>query len=734
MSILGQLEKNNNLVITALIWGLPAAILGYLILMLQLPLIVHFVGFNICAFGAITISWILRGLKGKGKLKKLFLIASAIFLVTLLITPPARAASIKEFTLPAGGSMPYNIIVDDQDPYRVWWTEYGSDRIGNLKSDTGEITEYNLGTAARPWDIAINYAKDFIYWTENSANMIGRMKQDGSGDGKKRYPLGTEYGSGPKGISAENRTDRDIIWFTLYAESRICRMNLTDDNVDHPIIDYWQVPGPTSSGPHKILYSDIWGGVWFTEYTSNQIGFLNPTVNLFKEWTLPTTDSKPFDIDIDSYGYIWFSMSGTNKIGKLNPYTNVITEYVMPDSNSRPYGIVIDSADAAWIADNGANKIVRFTADLVFTEFAKSGGSSPWGITAKSGSPDTIWATDGSTRILKLDPTIGVTTTTVPTTSAVSTVITTTTGSTTTLSTTSTGRYFFSTTNVATGTAAVSTTTMASSTEYTVSETVRHVFTRTTATSTTYISTTTGTLTTNTTLTKTSTSYISTTVATLTTTTVVNGTTTTYVTTVTTTGAPPGNVTCIIATAAYGSELSPEVSFLRAFRDQAVMSTFAGKQFMSVFNAWYYSFSPHVAKTIADNAFVRSIMKAVLYPLIGTLKMAEYTSSILLNLNPELAMVAAGLVASSLIGVVYFAPIALLFQFRIRRYYRLKGNSNPLLALAGLWLASALVLTIGEFLMAPILVMFSTAMLVLVTLMLSGIAFASFVLQKSIKF
>ncbi|MCZ2845259.1 MAG: hypothetical protein O2U61_01975, partial [Candidatus Bathyarchaeota archaeon] len=38
---------------------------------------------------------------------------------------------------------------------------------------------------------------------------------------------------------------------------------------------------------------------------------------------------------------------------------------------------------------------------------------------------------------------------------------------------------------------------------------------------------------------------------------------------------------CVIATATYGSELSPEVSFLRIFRDQTVMSTFAGKQFMT---------------------------------------------------------------------------------------------------------------------------------------------------------
>jgi peptide/nickel transport system substrate-binding protein len=44
---------------------------------------------------------------------------------------------------------------------------------------------------------------------------------------------------------------------------------------------------------------------------------------------------------------------------------------------------------------------------------------------------------------------------------------------------------------------------------------------------------------------------------------------------------------CVIATATFGSELSPEVQFLRTFRDQKVMVTFAGSQFMVVFNASY---------------------------------------------------------------------------------------------------------------------------------------------------
>ena len=190
---------------------------------------------------------------------------------------------------------------------------------------------------------------------------------------------------------------------------------------------------------------------------------------------------------------------------------------------------------------------------------------------------------------------------------------------------------------------------------------------------------------------------------------------------------------CVIATATYGSELSPEVSFLRIFRDQTVMSTFAGKQFMTMFNAWYYSFSPPVARTISDNTVVKPIMKAILYPLIGTLHVAAKTNSALSIFGPELAMVAAGLVASCLIGVAYLAPLSLVTLFAFRRYRRIRISSYPLYILAGLVLSSGTLLMIGELMTMPALVMFSVAMLVVTTLALSGIALTRFVAQ-SLKF
>ena len=80
---------------------------------------------------------------------------------------------------------------------------------------------------------------------------------------------------------------------------------------------------------------------------------------------------------------------------------------------------------------------------------------------------------------------------------------------------------------------------------------------------------------------------------------------------------------CLIATAAFGSELTPQVQFLREFRDHRIMSTMAGSSFMNVFNSWYYSFSPSVADYEREHTWAQSTVKTAIYPLLGILHIAE---------------------------------------------------------------------------------------------------------------
>ena len=80
---------------------------------------------------------------------------------------------------------------------------------------------------------------------------------------------------------------------------------------------------------------------------------------------------------------------------------------------------------------------------------------------------------------------------------------------------------------------------------------------------------------------------------------------------------------CLIATAAYGSELAPQVQMLREIRDNQLMNTESGKSFMSGFNELYYTFSPTIADMERESPVFKEIVKAGLTPMISTLSIME---------------------------------------------------------------------------------------------------------------
>lgn len=172
---------------------------------------------------------------------------------------------------------------------------------------------------------------------------------------------------------------------------------------------------------------------------------------------------------------------------------------------------------------------------------------------------------------------------------------------------------------------------------------------------------------------------------------------------------------CLIATATYGSELAPQVQFLRDFRDQQIMNTFAGSNFMTAFNAWYYSFSPSVAAYESTSPSSRVLAKTALYPLIGILQISSSTFR-LLGFAPEFAALVTGLLASSLIGLAYFAfpAFCALWLLKRRLNTEVKGRVMRVMT-TGFFILLFTFLT-SEALALPVSMMISSAGLVLTAL------------------
>ena len=120
---------------------------------------------------------------------------------------------------------------------------------------------------------------------------------------------------------------------------------------------------------------------------------------------------------------------------------------------------------------------------------------------------------------------------------------------------------------------------------------------------------------------------------------------------------------CLIATATYGSELSPQVQQLRELRDNTVLQTSSGVAFMTGFNQFYYSFSPTVADFEREHPFFKEVMKVTLTPMLSSLSLLNHV-----NIDSEQEMLGYGISIVLLnigmyVGIPVFG-ILKLYQFR----------------------------------------------------------------------
>ena len=119
---------------------------------------------------------------------------------------------------------------------------------------------------------------------------------------------------------------------------------------------------------------------------------------------------------------------------------------------------------------------------------------------------------------------------------------------------------------------------------------------------------------------------------------------------------------CLIATAAFGSEMEPQVQFLREIRDGTVMSTQSGTVFMTGFNQFYYSFSPYVADYERENPVFKEAVKVTLTPLLTSLTLLNYVE---VDTEEEMLGYGIGIILLN-IGMYFVAPAAAIIAIKNR--------------------------------------------------------------------
>ncbi|MFM8658635.1 MAG: CFI-box-CTERM domain-containing protein [Candidatus Nitrosotenuis sp.] len=115
---------------------------------------------------------------------------------------------------------------------------------------------------------------------------------------------------------------------------------------------------------------------------------------------------------------------------------------------------------------------------------------------------------------------------------------------------------------------------------------------------------------------------------------------------------------CLIATAAYGTELAPQVQSLREIRDSVLFGTNSGTTFMVGFNEFYYSFSPTISDLERQSPLFKEMVKTSITPMLSSLSILQ-----LVDIHSESQMLGYGVSIILLnIGMYFVAPAIVILK------------------------------------------------------------------------
>ena len=247
-------------------------------------------------------------------------------------------------------------------------------RGGAAGSDVGElkvtIREWDVPTkGAHPHDPAVG-ADGALWFTEQMQNKIGRV--DPIKGEFKEFPLNVKN-SGPHGLVADREGN---IWFTGNFAHYIGKL----DPKTGAVTEY-KMPDEKAEDPHTAVFDEN-GILWFTVQAGNFVGRLDPKSGKVELKTVPTVDSHPYGIQMNSQGVPFFCEFFTNKLASIDPKTMAIKEYVLPEG-VRPRRMAIDAQDRVYFTDYERGHLGRLdpkSGEVKLWDSPAGAKANPYGI------------------------------------------------------------------------------------------------------------------------------------------------------------------------------------------------------------------------------------------------------------------------------------------------------------------------------------------------------------------
>ena len=264
-----------------------------------------------------------------------------------------------QFPIPTSSSVSHTAVPDSQG--KIWFTEYGANKIGVVDTKTGDAKEFEIPTPdSLPHGITLDQSGN-VWFTEHSSRAAKIAKLDRVTGEIVEYPIPQTVNTGRFGGRPGPHTlmfdSQNILWFTDTYADFIRKF----DPVSGKITEY-AIRDNNNNRRANVYGMDIdtRGWIWFTAMDHNRVGYIDPDTDKIKMFSMLTANSRPRRIKVNSKGIAWTGLYGASKLARIDPETGEVKEYDLPVANAQPYPIGIDAKDRIWVGTNGDDKLVMF--------------------------------------------------------------------------------------------------------------------------------------------------------------------------------------------------------------------------------------------------------------------------------------------------------------------------------------------------------------------------------------
>lgn len=251
-----------------------------------------------------------------------------------------KSSKIELFSIPTNNSGIMGLALSP-DRKVVWFTEITGNNIGSIDTESKKITEYSTGENSGPAFLTFD-SKGILWVTLSYANSIVRVEPwllipGITSSGMYRISLEKPDFFSPFGIATIKVKGIEKIAVSDHGSSRVIIANL--DPALKNSTSYWTSPSQAlpMSLPSQVV-SDKAGNIFFVQHGGNKIAKISSGDGLMTEFDIPTGPlaTSVFLTVSQDMKRIWFTEWASNKIAYLNNTVKLPLSMIVRNNESVP--------------------------------------------------------------------------------------------------------------------------------------------------------------------------------------------------------------------------------------------------------------------------------------------------------------------------------------------------------------------------------------------------------------